>query len=203
MSFLESEFKRRRTIICDINEHLDTLYKYAKECAHITECGVNDVNSSYAFAYGLLGKPTAKLIQVDPYKSDYLNEFNDICDMYNIQTVFYHDSDLTCPVEKTDLLFIDTWHIYGQLKRELARWHSYAAKYIILHDTEVDGIYGESLRVNSNIKKQSLESGMPEEEIAKGLMPAIDEFLQEHPEWVLEEQFTNNNGLTVLKRNIN
>jgi len=99
-----------------------------------------------------------------------------------------------------DMIFIDTWHIYGHLKRELEKMHSYAKKYIVMHDTEIDKIHGESIRVGSNIKLQSIESGYPEEEITCGLQKAIDEFLQNHPEWRIKDQFTHNNGLTTLER---
>ena len=98
------------------------------------------------------------------------------------------------------MLFIDTWHVYGHLKRELAHWHAYVKKYILMHDTTVDEIRGESLRVGANIAQQVIDSGYPEEEIRMGLGPAIAEFLEEHPEWVVEKKYTNNNGLTVLAR---
>jgi len=103
-------------------------------------------------------------------------------------------------MEDTDLLFIDTWHVYGQLKRELARWHSYAGKYIILHDTTVDEWQGESIRVGWDAIKQSKETGIPVDEIRKGLWPAVVEFLKEHSEWELHARYVNNNGLTVLRR---
>ena len=34
----------------------------------------------------------------------------------------------------------------------------------------------------------------------KGLWPAVTEFLEQHPEWELHKRFTNNNGLTIIKR---
>jgi len=34
----------------------------------------------------------------------------------------------------------------------------------------------------------------------KGLWPAVEEFINEHPEWKIKERFTNNNGLTILER---
>ena len=34
----------------------------------------------------------------------------------------------------------------------------------------------------------------------KGLWPAITEFLEENDNWELHERFTNNNGITILKR---
>lgn len=99
-----------------------------------------------------------------------------------------------------DLTFIDTWHVYGQLKRELEKFSPLTNKYIIMHDTTVDEIYGETLRLNLNAKKQHKETGFPLEEIKCGLWKAIKEFLKTHNEWKLKEKFTNNNGLTILER---
>jgi hypothetical protein len=102
--------------------------------------------------------------------------------------------------EPVDLLFVDSWHIYGHLKRELETSHSYVNKYIIMHDTQIDKLVGESVRCEQNIEKQSEESGYPVEEIVQGLWPAIEEFLEKNPEWRIKEVFENNNGLTVLEK---
>ena len=99
-----------------------------------------------------------------------------------------------------DITFIDTWHIYGQLKRELNKFSKITNKYIIMHDTTVDEIYGESIRCNMDIVNQSIMSGFPQEEITCGLQKAIDEFLKNNHEWKLLQKYTNNNGLTILKR---
>ena len=37
-----------------------------------------------------------------------------------------------------------------------------------------------------NVKEQMKSSGFPKHEILCGLGPAIAEFLQQHPEWVLK-----------------
>jgi hypothetical protein len=184
----------------DINEHLPTLKRYADMCTHITEFGVRGVVSSWAFAAGLLDKPNARLVQVDLGTNSKVSMFGSVMEKYNISRTFYMQSDLDCPLEHTELLFIDTWHVYGHLKRELARWNSYVSKYIILHDTTVDEWVGETIRNGWNPQEQSVKTGIPVEEITKGLWPAIEEFLAAHPEWTLVERFTNNNGLTVLKR---
>ena len=184
----------------DINEHLPTLARYASECTTITECGVRSVVSSYAFAYALKSKPDARLTQVDLDWHPNIAVFQKDCAKEGLRTNFYGMSDLECPLEQTDMLFLDTWHVYGHLKRELARWHPYVKKYIAMHDTVVDGIHGETVRLGSDAEKQSRESGIPVAEILKGLMPAIDEFLREHPEWVIHQHYTNNNGLTILTR---
>ena len=78
--------------------------------------------------------------------------------------------------DNVDLTFIDTWHVYGQLKRELNKFSKITNKYIIMHDTTVDEIYGETIRCRWNAEEQSIESGIPVEEINKGLWPAIEDF---------------------------
>ena len=113
-----------------------------------------------------------------------------------------------------DLLFIDTWHVYGHLKRELDHHHANVQKYIIMHDTEGDAVLGESVRFWSDfgvgdrgsrglkayVKHMADAMGYTEDEASRGLHPAIDEFLVAHPEWSIHAVFTNNNGLTILKK---
>jgi len=199
MSLLEMYELKTKTP-SDINQHLPTLKKYTDYCNVVVECGVRHVTSSYAFAISLKGRNDVKLYQVDPAKSNEVLKFQQLCKNESVPTEFFQQSDLECPLVETDLLFIDTWHIYGQLKRELSRWHSSVSKYIIMHDTTIDEWKGETLRCNWNSEQQSKESGIPKSEIEKGLWPAIEEFLIDHPEWKLKERFTNNNGLTVLNR---
>ena len=184
----------------DIYEHLPTLKNYASQCTHITECGVRGVTSSWAFAAGIEGKPNAQLVQVDLDTNEHVVQFGEIARAAGINVIFYQENDLTCPIAPTELLFIDTWHVYGQLKRELERWHSSVSKWIILHDTTVDEWHGETIRNEWNAEEQSAQTGWPIEEINKGLWPAVEEFLIAHPEWIIEQRFTNNNGLTVLRR---
>lgn len=197
---LSNSYTRAASIPSDINEHLPTLLSYAQQCNHITECGVRGVTSSWAFALGLAGKSPARLIQVDLDTNDNVIQFGKIARENGIDVVFYQQDDLKCPMEETELLFIDTWHVYGHLKRELERWNTNVSKYIIMHDTTVDEWLGETIRCNLNAIEQSKASGFPVDEIKKGLWPAIDEFLASHLEWILEKRYANNNGLTVLKR---
>jgi hypothetical protein len=163
----------------DINEHLPTLKKYADECEHITEMGVRWVVSTYAL---LMGKPK-KMISYD------INGINweSIAEMVKIDTSFEFRvaSTLDLEIEETDLLFIDTLHNYNQLNGELSLHGNKAKKYIIFHDTTTFEWIGESY-----------EDKMDE----KGLWYAIEEFLETNPHWEILERFTNNNGLTILKR---
>jgi hypothetical protein len=186
----------------DINQHLPTLYKYATECETILETGVRGCISSWALVYGLLNNNSDK-------KAIILNDISPC----NIDELLARTKDLPIIVQykwinnleleisyNVDLTFIDTWHVYGQLKRELDKFSKITNKYIIMHDTTIDEWNGESIRLRSNIDDQVKFSGFPRDEITRGLWPAISEFLSAHPEWVLHQRFTNNNGLTILKR---
>jgi ornithine carbamoyltransferase len=176
----------------DINEHLPILKKYAEECDHVTEMGVRWVVSTYAF---LAAKPKRLLsIDIQPPSTwnislDQVEEFaKDIkCDFK-----FWLANNLEIEIEKTDLLFIDTWHSYKQLKAELELHASKVKKYIILHDTVLFGTEDELSSYDV--------WGWKNEHHKKGLLPAISEFLESNEEWVTHEVFENNNGLTILKR---
>jgi hypothetical protein len=61
-------------------------------------------------------------------------------------------------IEPTDMLFIDTFHVYEQLRRELALHAGKARRFIVLHDTTTFGEKGER-------------------EGSRGLWPAVAEFL--------------------------
>jgi len=200
IEMLETGYIRHSTVYSDIFEHLPTLREYASKCSSVVECGVRSVVSSYAFATGLKNNQPNSFTLVDPYKSDQIEPFLSMCKAEGVNASFLEQSDLNCPLVETDLLFIDTWHVYAQLKRELAYWHNSVKKYIIMHDTTVDEWQGETVRSRSNGVKETQESGFPHCEIMRGLWPAIEEFLQDHPEWKIEKRFVNNNGLTILAR---
>lgn len=188
------EYERLCATPSDINEHLPTLRLLSTGCTSVVECGVRNIVSSYAFLDGL--PPSGTLTMIDPYRSTSMASFL----QSNPRATFLQASDLECPLVETDLLFLDTWHVYGQLKRELARWHPVVRKYIALHDTEIDGIRGETLRNGWDPVRQSVETGIPVNEITRGLQPAVAEFLVAHPEWTRLAHYRNNNGLTILMR---
>jgi hypothetical protein len=176
----------------DINEHLTTLKKYSEECDTVTEMGVRWIVSTWAL---LFGNPK-KMTSIDLNHPSVFG--GNIDDVYNavketsIDFTFIESDSLKINIEPCDLLFIDTWHDYLQLKQELTRHHNNVNKYIILHDTNTFGYEDEPLDWN-NI--EVIETNLP-----KGLCPAIDEFLMTNKDWILWERKPNNNGLTVLKK---
>jgi hypothetical protein len=202
MNIVEDKFQIHSNSSSDINEHLPTLSKYASECESVFETGVRGCVSSWAFARGLLQNSSSN-------KRLFLNDI-DVCDITEllcatkslpIQIQFEWKNNLELDLsENFDLTFIDTWHVYGQLKRELQKFAPITNKYIIMHDTTVDEWQGETIRLGMNARNQSMFSGFPLEEINKGLWFAVQEFLDSNTNWVVHERFTNNNGLTILRR---
>ena len=176
----------------DINEHLPTLRRYAEECSHITEMGVRWIVSTYAF---LIAKPKT-MISIDiQHPSNWeasIERVEQYAEEIGCQYKFWQTNNLEIEIDETDLLFIDTWHSYKQLSAELTLHASKVKKYIILHDTV---LFGNQDELNSYDK-----FGWYNGSEKKGLIPAINEFLEEYKEWNVHETYTNNNGLTILKR---
>jgi hypothetical protein len=186
----------------DIMEHLPTLYNYSKECDSVFETGVRGCVSSWAFLCGLLnGTKNRKCLFMNDANVCDVEELVNVSKGFDIDIKYEWKNNLLLEFEQNyDITFIDTWHVYGQLKRELAKFSKNTNKYIIMHDTTVDEIYGETIRCGWDANQQSIESGFSVEEINNGLWPAVVEFLEENPEWYLKERFTNNHGLTILAR---
>jgi hypothetical protein len=189
---LEQIVNQIYTTPSDINEHIPTLVEYASECEHITEMGVRAITSTWAF----LGAAPKKLVSYDMenpshYGAD-INVVYEVAKQYGLDYEFIQADVLTIDIEETDLLFLDTWHAYDQLKAELVKHNSKARKYIIMHDTTSYEFRDEPL-TSENTFKGEKSSG-------KGLWPAITEFLEENNNWELHKRFTNNNGVTILKR---
>jgi cephalosporin hydroxylase len=200
---MEKEYDSAVKKPSDINEHLPTLRSLAREAKSVAEFGVRGVVSTWALLLGLMEAGGTVMYSVDINTAPGIENAISLARTNGIDMRFIQaDSasvNLPTPV---DLLFIDTWHVYAHLKRELAFHHGRVNKYIVMHDTEVDKERGESLRMHANVDLQSRRSGYPVDEIKCGLGRAISEFLATHgDEWELYKHFPNNNGLTVLKKN--
>ena len=172
----------------DIHEHMETIYKLSLECNHITEMGVRGVVTTWAF---LLARPK-KLVAYDAEPCP-IDQAKKLAPVYGIEYDF-RIADTGNPrtvIEPTDLLFIDTWHIYEQLKQELKLHGDYARKYIVMHDTTIFGNQRTGEHYDCYVKPG------PE---GKGLWPAVEEFLAENKHWKIKHRYTNCCGLTVLER---
>lgn len=176
---LQSRYPELAATPSDINEHLPTFKRYAAQCNSVTELGVRNIVSLWSWldsrvptirAYDLLQPPEENLRYAEAYAVENSIDFK-----------FTQADVLQIALEPTDLLFIDTWHVYPQLVQELRLHGEVARKFMMFHDTTLYGRSGE-------------------DGSALGLQDALDEFLIETDSWRVREKFTNNNGLTVLER---
>ena|SRR3990167_2728277 len=170
---IEDIYKLRCGQISDIHEHLPVLKEYASKCESIVELGVREMVSTWAL---LAGRPKRMLAVDIVYPKEFdVKEVEELCKKENIGFEFLEASSLEIEIPKCDLLFIDTIHTYEQLSKELKRHGDKVNKFIILHDT--------------TSCKEELE-------------PAIMEFIHNkiNFKWAIHEVYTNNNGLTILKK---
>jgi hypothetical protein len=197
-------YKKKAKEKSDINEHLPLLRELSRSCASVCEIGVRRCVSSWAFLQGLAESEASKkkllCIDINPADVSDLKRWGEsIIPPVRTSMVIADSRKINLPHE-FDLLFIDTLHVYGQLKAELWAHQGRIRCFIVLHDTEIDGDRGEILRMGWDARKMAEDTGMKEEELLQGMGQAIQEFLAEFPGWVMQSHFANNNGLTVLAR---
>lgn len=176
-NIFELEYQNAKNTPSDINENLYELYELSKECESVIEMGVRTGVSTRAFL-----NTNVKLTSFDIILDPKVQSLFDIARKMGKDVQYIQKNVLNLEIENTDLLFIDTFHVYSQLKQELNLHGNKANKYIVFHDTNTFGLRGEDKKDN------------------KGLLSAIIEFIIENPHWRFHKYKTNNNGLTVLKR---
>lgn len=192
---IEEYYQRARETKSDINEHLEVMRDLASSCPHITEMGLGEIVSTWSF---LAAKPK-KYIGIDLVKRP-VETARQLAEIEGIDFTFIQSDSLALDIEETDLLFIDTLHIYRQLKAELLKHGDKARKYIILHDTTAFGEQDETCWADYNSDERTEYDIRMGPKTKEGLWTAVEEYLQENPKWKLLERYTHNNGLTVLIR---
>ena len=191
-----------------IVEHLNTLKELSSLCEFVAEIGVEGVVSTFALAQGqILNNSSKKKIWgydiVDLSKQERWYLLESLCKEENIELDFKLGNSIEAelPYDNMDMIFIDGWHVYGQVKRELEYFSPKVNKFICFHDTTVDGEYGETIRLGWDAVEQSNKTGIPVHEINRGIWPAITEFLESNKDWILYKRYVNNNGFTILVKN--
>ena len=164
MNHIEKKYITLASTQSDINEHLPTLYQYAKECETILELGVRGCVSSYAFSLGLLhNNKKGKFLMMNDLTECDISQLMHYAKNTDLTIKYKWINDLELETSPVDLTFIDTYHIYGQLRRELNKFAPLTKKYIIMHDTEVDKVYGECLRNGWSPERMAQLTNIPAE----------------------------------------
>lgn len=171
----EKEYQDACAKDTDIHEHLPVLSELTSQCTHVTELGVGWAQSTRAFL-----RHDIELHSYEFMPQPGIVEFFEQAKNAGRNVTLHIDDTRKVEIAETDLLFVDSLHIYEQVQKELELHANKARKYIGFHDTTTYADNGEFG--------------------GKGIWPAIQEFIDTHPEWQLVERRTNNNGLTILKR---
>jgi cephalosporin hydroxylase len=173
----EQEYINSCRKITDIHEHLPTLSNLVTEyqCKHVTELGVGPAQSTRAF---LRHDVELHSYEIRPWP-DVITFFNAAAAAGRRATLHINDTR-TIEIQPTDLMLVDSWHTYEQVKIELKLHANKVSKFIVFHDTTSFEWKGE-------------DGGV-------GIWPAIQEFLDSNAQWQIHQRYYNNNGLTVLRR---
>lgn len=187
MSTATPEYTRRFQFDClaktpsDINEHLFTLYLLACECDTILELGMRTARSTNAF---VMAKPK-KIVSIDlELIPEAVSQIQLLANELKVDFTAIESDCLAIDKKMIglfDMVFFDTYHSQEQLESELLLYGQFAQKYIVIHDTIINGMMGE--------------------DNTKGILPAIRNFIKQTKQhWELAMHYTNNNGLAVYKR---
>jgi len=217
MDRMETTYKKLCETPSDINEHLPILRQYASKCARVAELGVRGVVSAVALACGLVDSSYVTFEDITPTKKLYLFDiipeinlekieegcFNKGIDI--IDTFGMNDLEADIDDDVYDMLFIDSAHNYPHCYEELCKFGSKTQRYILLHDTEIDGITSEFVRLRYEPQHyqtliEMYKNKYTEEDFRKGLGFAIERWLSENSEWKIRRVLSNNNGLTILHK---
>lgn len=169
-AMIEAKWRRAWSTPSDIHEHVLRLTELAMECDHITDVGVRSAVATSAFLRALTrtnhtaaaaaegGAPALRVrtLRMHDLKLA-LAPLDVLClsRAAGLEAHFVVGDILRAQAEHTDLLFIDSLHCYGQLKRELARLAPLTRKYIALHDTTVDADVGECVRLSADTSNET------------------------------------------------
>lgn len=184
----------------NINEHLPTLRQLAAESDSSIEIGLENIFSTWAILLGLSESPSSFKsyfgIDIERPPINRLKHARRLAEQNGIAFRFLKENDMMVEIKPTDLLFIDSLHTYCHLTYELEKFSPQIRKYIAMHDTsapwgelEDDIYFGDYSEYPKHFDRTK-----------KGLWPAVEDFLNRHPEWTLHQRYFNNHGFTILRR---
>lgn len=201
----KAELKQQYHIHCagpsDIFEHVSVLHDLSIQCTIVTEIGLRTMNSTWGILQGLSENPSNNCvytgIDLDIPPADIFNRAKSLAERNNIKFNFVHANDMDIDIDPTELLFIDSMHTYCHLTYELEKFCGKVSKFIAMHDTDEPWGFIDDFQQYHGDKSEYPDSI---DKTKAGLWQAVLDFLDRHPEWILQERRTNNHGFTILKR---
>ena len=185
----------------DITDHIPLIYAAARGAARTTELGVRGGVASWAFAEAAAERAAAGLPvayrAVDVIKLPSIAALDAaMAGCPGVDYAFLEGNDLVVGPWPSDVLLLDTWHVYKQLIVELPRWAPHTASTIILHDTTTYGA------VDEEVRNMPIDFTLFAKTQKSGLWTAVQDFLAspQGANWRIKERRHTSNGLTVLER---
>jgi hypothetical protein len=174
LSTLTEEYdKRINNYIYDVTDHMDKLKTYASQCSHVTELGIGNVGSTFAFVMGL----PANLVSYDstPIEMKEIDrtELTQLCLDNGVSFTFNEVDSLDATIANTDLLFIHDATDASRLSQELSLHGNKASKFIIVPLFSVDN---------------------------DAFLVAVNDFINANPSWSITENIQEWCGLIVLSK---
>jgi hypothetical protein len=199
-SELENLYKEKCYSPSDINEHLPLLKDLAKQCESVVEIGVRNMVSTWGILKGLSENVSSRRsylgIDLMHPPQEIFCRAKSLAEKSGIAFNFLEANDMQIEIDAVDMLFIDSLHTYCHLTYELEKFSPKVLKFIAMHDTSEP--WGD--RDDTGYEGDYSEYPFLHDKSKKGLWPAVVDFLERHPEWVLVERRMNNHGFTILKR---
>lgn len=173
LTLTEEYDKRIENYIYDVTDHMDKLKTYASQCSYVTELGIGNVGSTFAFAMGL----PANLVSYDsiPMEMKEIDrtELTQLCLANGVNFTFNEIDPLDATINNTDLLFIHDAVDASRLSQELSQHGNKASKFIIVPLFAVDN---------------------------DSFLGAVNDFINANPSWTITENIQEWCGLIVLSK---
>jgi len=177
----------------DMHAHYPTLMTVGSRCMTILELGVRDIKSTWGLLAGLSQESFGTAILKSPHELEFMShrklisvdiedpaihganiqEVYELAEENNVHFEFHKSDTLTLELEDDsfDAIFFDTDHTYEQLSAELKKWGPKARTWMMFHDVARFG---------------------------KVLIPAINEFLADNPDWIIIPNMSTNECMGFL-----
>lgn len=169
----------------DIYKHLPVLLEYGRKCETIVEIGLREGVSTLAFIEACPKYLQSIDIEID-WGSFPIQNLNLYAKKMGVEYHAMCGDSRNGEIIPCDMLFIDGEHTYPTVSKELELHSKRVKKYIGFHDIVTFGYRNEVERGGK-----------------QGINWAIEEFLEENKNWVIDYVSIFCNGLLILKNTDN
>jgi hypothetical protein len=184
---IDQLYIRQRRAPDAMAQHMDVIRDLAAECESCAEIGIRRGSSTIALLAGCPGTVTSFDIERYPHHEAILKATD-----LGRWRPHYMPSE-TASAFDVDMMVIDGFHNYPQVKMELDLFADHVAKYLVFHDTISCGTVGDGI-ANPKVHQA------PHLSDKRGIRMAIDELMIRDPSWLIKAHYPNDSGLLILER---